>query len=290
MKRTSKELKRMSRQMLLGNYGLVALAFFLCQAIVGLLTAPFENQLSAYNQTFVFESYGQQIVDTNIASNGSTNYPIFALIAVIIISLLAIILSAGNTKIHMDLARKQKTGIGVLFSQFRCRPDRFIISTVLVALITILCILPGIVCLFISALLEALPKYNSFLGLWIAGGLLTAVGIFFTFFFALRFSLVYYYLIDDTSLGALGAMKESFRTMKGHCGRKLYILLSFIPMELLILLSFGIAIFWVQPYVCMTDVNFYLDVTGELTRKEEEARRLDEEMGPLMTDEYFKKE
>ncbi|SFQ48878.1 Uncharacterized membrane protein [Lachnospiraceae bacterium XBB1006] len=274
MKRTSKELKRMSRQTLLGHYGLVVLAYFLCQAITGILTAPFERQINAYNRA--------------IALQTPSSFPFVAVLAILIIALLVFILNVGQMKLHLDLARGEQPTISALFSQFKNRPDRYIISVILLTILSVLLLAPGMVMLIVASILENDPGFAVSVGIWIAGGTLTFIGTVLAIFFALRFSLVNYFLIDDSSIGCLGALKASFQSMKGHCGRRLYIILSFIPMALLVLLSFGIASFWIQPYMFMTDVHFYLDVIGELTRREEEARRLDEEMGPMMTDEYFR--
>jgi uncharacterized membrane protein len=55
-------------------------------------------------------------------------------------------------------------------------------------------------------------------------------------------------------------LSYSKQLMKGNRGRLLYLQLSFIGMFFLVLLSFGIAMFWVYPYLNMTLTEFYLDV------------------------------
>lgn len=52
--------------------------------------------------------------------------------------------------------------------------------------------------------------------------------------------------------------------MEGNLGRLFYIELSFIGLALLGLLSCGIGMLWVTPYMMQVSVNFYRSLTGEL--------------------------
>ena len=52
--------------------------------------------------------------------------------------------------------------------------------------------------------------------------------------------------------------------MKGHKGRLFYIVLSFLGMDILVLLSLGIGSLWIMPYQSQTYTLFYLDITGQL--------------------------
>ena len=51
--------------------------------------------------------------------------------------------------------------------------------------------------------------------------------------------------------------------MKGNVGRLLYLQVSFIPMTLAGLLSFGIGFLFVLPYQNMTYTLFYLDLIAD---------------------------
>ncbi len=274
MKRTSKELKRLSRQTLIGKYGLVILAFFLCQIIISLAMSPFESQFNNYiNGAATSQSFGQ--------------FPIGSSIASFIIGLISTVLYAGIMKLHLNLARGEQATVSLLFSQFTCRPDRFIVYTLLVALIGSACVLPGSITAGVGAALLVINKADYGLPVLIIGLVLFVAGIILGMFFSLRLSLGTMMLVDDPSLGACAAIKKSFCTMKGHCGRLLYIVFSFIPMILLVLLSFGIASFWIEPYMMNVTTWFYLDVIGEIDHKIEEEQRMNEEMGPVLSDESF---
>ena len=60
------------------------------------------------------------------------------------------------------------------------------------------------------------------------------------------------------------AMKESLEMMHGNFGRYLMLKISFIPLMFLSVFTFYIALLWIFPYMAMTEVMFYRDLTGEL--------------------------
>ena len=79
----------------------------------------------------------------------------------------------------------------------------------------------------------------------------------------LRYSQVYYLLLDFPDYSAKELLKMSWKLMKGNVGRLLYIQVSFLPLTLAGLLSFGIGLLFVQPYQNMTYTLFYLDLIQE---------------------------
>lgn len=283
MNRTSKELKRLSRQSLLGNYGLVILALFLTQLITNVVISPFQAQMQNYSRSASLAELNMTLpADSQLAASPGS-FPIWALVAMIIIALLATVLMAGEQKIHLALARGNKLPISTLFSEFKNRPDRYIVYTLLNVVITLACILPLIIIMAIISV-NVVPNDAT---IAIVSVVFTLAVCVIVIFIQLRMSLSIYFLLDNPSLGAMSAIKESFRTMKGHCWRRLYIDLSFIPMGILVVLSLGIAGLWVQPYMYQVNAYFYIDTIGEIDRKIEEERRMEEEMGPMLTDEKF---
>ena len=55
-------------------------------------------------------------------------------------------------------------------------------------------------------------------------------------------------------------MLYAIRLMKGNMGRLFYIEVSFIPLFLLGVLSLGIGLLWITPYLNATLANFFLDL------------------------------
>lgn len=84
-------------------------------------------------------------------------------------------------------------------------------------------------------------------------------------FLTLSFNLVYYFLVDNETIGTMTAFRLSWEHMKGNRGRLLYIWLSFMGMALLGLLSFGIGFLWVTPYISQTIAVFYRNIIGEVS-------------------------
>lgn len=79
-------------------------------------------------------------------------------------------------------------------------------------------------------------------------------------YFSLLLSQANYLLLDFPSYGAGEILRGSIRVMKGHKGRLLYIELSFLPLIFLSVLTCGIGLLWVYPYMNMTMANFYLNL------------------------------
>lgn len=271
MKRTSRELKSLSRECLLGNYGIVILSYFLVSIIISIITSPFQSQLNDYSYQIAYGHFRE-------------NFPLLAIIGILIIGLASILLYAGISKLQLCLARHESVNVALIFSQFKQRPDRFIIYGLVFGLLEIILFIPATV-LFIVSVTYFDTQQTAYGFYFLYGGIaLFIIGFVLAIFFSIRFSASMFIMIDHPETGCFSAMKKSFELTHGHAGRLLYIYLSFIPMGILVGLSFGIAGFWVMPYFENTLVWFYLDISGELDRKIEEARRMDEEMGPVLDD------
>ena len=78
--------------------------------------------------------------------------------------------------------------------------------------------------------------------------------------------------------------------MHGNFGRYLMLKISFIPLMFLSVFTFYIALLWIFPYMAMTEVMFYRDLTGELkVQKEEEERAARDYVNPMF-DSYSQSE
>lgn len=239
MKRTSSELKRLAREHLQGHYGLCIGASVVITLITSALLIPF---------SMIYE-----------LNQNSTNFIIYQL-ANMIIGLISVILSSGLICIHLKLARKEQPVFSDVFYGFSHRPDRFIICTILVVAISLVCVLPLLLLSFFSKIRVLF---------WIVFILLLVFTIVAAFIIEFTFALVYPLLVDNDSMTALEALKSSYSLMKGNKGRLFYITLSFLGLELLGLLTCGIGYLWLTPYITQTSIEFYRDVTGESDRTSE---------------------
>ena len=77
---------------------------------------------------------------------------------------------------------------------------------------------------------------------------------------ALALDMTYFLLLDFPDKKAAGILQASFRLMKGNRKRLFYLQLSFIPLQLLCLLTLGVGSLWLKPYMHMTYSQFYLNL------------------------------
>lgn len=236
MKLTSKELKRQARENLTGNYGLPMGAFLVTELIIMAVNMPFN--LSAQ-------------------LNPNNTQLMISMLASLIISLLSVVLSSGLLYIHLGLARKQEVKFADLFYFFSHRPDRFILCTLLLVGIVFLLMLPATVLTVFAIITNDSAWFIAMAVVWI-----------FTLILLIPFSyaihLIYFLLIDQPDMKVSQVYAESARLMKGNKWRAFYIGLSFLGMSLLAVLSLGIGLLWVGPYMNQTTVEFYRNVIGEI--------------------------
>lgn len=72
----------------------------------------------------------------------------------------------------------------------------------------------------------------------------------------------YYILLEDPDCGVLESMKRSMTLVQGRKRQLFFLYLGFLGFDLLELGTMGMGALWIRPYVEMTKVQFYLDLTG----------------------------
>lgn len=273
MKRKCSELKRLSRAALLGQFPLIICSYVIISVILSIAENVFTSPISSM--------YRDAILSGNIESIPDfTEWPTLCyagLGAMIIVGLVSSIFSAGIVKILLDASRGEEVRIGTVFSQFKNRPDRFLILTLLIALAEIIPYAPGIALFIIGS---RMAEGSTLITTTMAAIALTVIGFIIAIYLCFKFVVSIHLLVDNENLSPINALKDSYHLTTGNVFRFIYICLSFIPMLLLVALTFGFGALWVQPYMECTIANYYLDIKGELNEREEEAKRLEEEMGP----------
>ena len=235
MKRTSRELKALARNALKGHYA----------TLIGatVLLGIFTSILGLLPQTLIRNS----------------NNP-FSLILQFIVTLIAgvlgYLLQLGITAMILRMIRGQYFGVGDLLYAFQHHPDRFIILGIIEILISTVLQFPADICLYNAGV-------NN-IGLAMLGSLLMLAASIISLIILLGFALCEMLMIDNEDLGAIDSIRQSFALMSGNKGRLFYIQLSFFGLALLAILSCGIGMLWLTPYMLTTEVFFYMDVCGEL--------------------------
>ena len=235
MKRSSKELKAIAREALLGQYGSLIGAMFL----LGIFSVILES-----------------IPVTITRNREDTTSLIIQFLVTLIVSVLVYLLQIGMTVIVLRMTRRQAYSLSDLFYTFRAHPDRFIIVSAIQIGITMVLQIPAYVAMFLypGTVIEQTLVYL----------LLLLAGSIVSFIVLLGFTLADMLLIDNEDLGAIDALRQSWALMHGNKGRFFYLQISFIGLALLCIPTLGIGMLWLYPYMLTTEVCFYLDLTGEL--------------------------
>lgn len=147
-----------------------------------------------------------------------------ALSYVVVGVLLAGVLNIGFAKIMLNGVRKKETKLEDLFSGFSAGFERSLVAGLLMYIFT-----------FLWSLLLIIP------------GIIKAYS----------YSMTYYILLDDENITGSDAIKKSQEMMQGH-KRELFLQdLSFIGWILLSILTFGILLIWLNPYMELSRAVFY---------------------------------
>lgn len=178
-----------------------------------------------------------------------------------ILTLVFGIFYAGVRYLYLNVARGRAYSMEDLIYFFRNDPDKVIVATFVLCLISLAVSLPVNIYLYnmeIGTSLEAqLDWAVTTLVLMLAA---MAVSELLT----LPFEMTYYLMADHPEMGGIDALKSSVRMLKGKTGRLLLLKLSFIPMMLLSVFTLYIALIWIIPYMEMATAEFYRALLDEL--------------------------
>ena len=240
-----KELKRIARGNLQGHFLNLMRVYIFCTLITSLLEMPF-SLLS--NEVFF-----------------STQNMIYY-VATILIGIVSVVLTAGQYRIHLKLARHGELHLSELFIPLKEHSNQFILTELLLFGISLITLLPMFGGLFLFYTAQGITDY-------LIAFALSVFSFILSMYVSLTFDLVYFIMIDDENLSMLQALKYTQNMIRTHRKRYLYMQLSFLGMLLLAGLSFGFGFLWVQPYMLQTTTLFYLDVKGELPEVLEYRRK-----------------
>ena len=240
---SNRELKARARCLLPGHYSVL---------IISLLTAELLFSVTAGIFT----------------TTGAGNSILISILSTLIIWLLYGVIHAGLHWQQLNLVRERKVRIADIFYCFRAHPDRAIIITFLLILINVVLSLPAIAVIFffvrnyapvsligqelvitIPPLREAVIMLGILL-IWLI--VIAAVN--------LHYAMAYYLFIDDPENGAVATLRQSRTLMQGHKFRLARLFLSFAGLILLGILSLGIGLLWVFPYMSASETCFYQEL------------------------------
>lgn len=234
--KSSAELKASAREHLLGHYGTTIGAFLLMVALMGTVTLAVSL-----------------IVDLSTIPGTVIYYAIMFLVSV-----LTGLFSSGSAYLYLKLICGRPVSVGDLFYGFQLAPDKAIVIQAWITLITYIASLPQIILDYImiananhlDKMMNLMVPYA--LSLILSGVVSVMLGLF--------YAQTYFLLHDFPQYTAKELLQKSRRLMVHHKGRLFYLYVSFLPLMLLGVLSFGLAMLWVVPYMAATEAEFFLDL------------------------------
>ena len=249
---------------------LVTLLYFLLTSMlltfIGML---FYNPVSDAMGLFQY-GYAPQEIVPYILQKHSSELLIYG-VAQVVFWLYRSLMSFGYTSYALRMARNEQPSFRNLFDGF-LRPGRALGTAFLTELFTVLWTLlyslPVIVLTVVAVLVNPVLITSMY-------GLLMAVAVVSAVVAALRYSLTYYFLLDDPDCTILQAIRLSKETMRGRKSQLFMVFLSFFGWAILSsvlgymiawVFSLGVVVnvlfFWIMPYMQGTIANFYDWATG----------------------------
>lgn len=245
--KSSAELKASAREHLLGHYGVAVGAYLIMGSLVCAI---------AFAITF--------IVDLTTVTGTVIYYA-----SMFLVSVLMGLFVSGICYLYLKISCGRPVSVGDLFYGFQLCPDKAIIMQARLTLITYIATLPQIVIGYminkitldegmVLALTERqLTQLTKYLVPFALSFILAeAVSVI----LGLIYAQAFYLLHDFPQYSAAELLKKSRRLMVHHKGRLFYLNVSFIPLFLLGILSFGLAFLWILPYMTATETEFFLDL------------------------------
>lgn len=234
--KSSAELKANAREHLLGHYGTVIGAYLLLTAIIGTASLAVG-----------------QIVNTATISGTIIYYAIMFLI-----SLLTGLFSSGSAYLYLKIACGRPVSVGDLFYGFQLYPDKAITIQAWITLITYVTSLPQII--LELKIMPYIDRPDKVMHLMLPYSLALIFSGVVSIVISLFYAQTFFLLHDFPQYTAKELLQKSRRLMVHHKGRLFYLYVSFLPLLLLSLLSFGLALLWVIPYMAATEAEFFLNL------------------------------
>ncbi len=234
--RSSAQLKALAKDKLDGKYSTVILAVALIHLI---------QFLMSFTGTPV-SLFGMLII----------------LLTSAVISTFLGVFQTGLSLLFLNIACDAPYSTGDIYYGFRNRPDRSLVVSGALVLANMVPLLPYQIFMFLYM--------NTQETIWFILTMLSlAIGLVIYVPVSLALSQSYFLLLDFPDYSAKQILQTSCRIMKGHKGRLFYMEASFLPLQILSSLSFGIGLLWVMPYMHMTYTLFFLDIMNP-TKKDSE--------------------
>lgn len=229
--KTRAELKDLAKARLEGRYS---------AAIVAILSVECIRLLVSYSIALI-------IPGTDFLSY------IISLLASAVTAVFLGIYQTGLSLFFLKIACKQHARTDDIFYGMRYQPSRSITVSLVITAANFICLTPYQV----LATLYLNTRQSTYLILTL---ILAVLGLLIYIPVSLILSQSYFLLLDFPDYSGTKALSASCKIMKGHMGRLFGIQVTFLPLMLLGVLTCGIGMLWVTPYMNTTYALFFLDI------------------------------
>ena len=205
--------------------------------------------------TLLIDSIGTTTLDSVRQISGAAYVIIFVVFNLLLLlaDIICAIMDVGITLYFLNIACRRPPSTRDLFYGFQNDSKKSLIITAAIVLCRLVCLWP------FQQLAQTLLRTRELKWLLYAGiALVIGLCIYVTVF--LGIALSYYLLLDFPQISAKETLALSWRTMRGQRRRLFLLEMSFLPLMLLCILSFGIGFLWLRPYMQMTYTCFFLDL------------------------------
>ncbi|MBR4719784.1 MAG: DUF975 family protein [Lachnospiraceae bacterium] len=225
-------LKALTREQLLGNY----------------------PKLSVYVALYILIYFTLSELLLMIKVTGFTVSVLVSLVQALLID----IFTVGFVRICMRLIRGQEINIKEFFYVLKHDPDKVIILAFVMWVFSTLIQLP---ILLPDSVAETLGLGR---GAFVFAKCVLVSAFLIVYIYAyILLSQCYYLYLDRPECSVKEMMLLSISVMNHHKGRFFYLMFNVFGMACLVILTFGIGIFWMLPNMNVLMINFYEDIKAE---------------------------
>lgn len=230
--RSSAELKASAKEHMFGHYGTAIGAYLLVTFGTGIFTLMVLS-LTGDTSTLI----------------GTCIY----IMTAFALSVLRGLFTSGITYFYLKIACGQYVTTGDVFYGFRFYPEKALRIQAWISLLTYIGSIPEFAAIY---QLPARPEAADYIPYLLCSALSSLISFVLGLFYAQAFFLLH----DFPQYSAVELLSSSRKLMRGHKLKLFYIHISFVPLFLLSVLSCGIAMLWIVPYMNATLTEFYLDL------------------------------
>lgn len=215
------------------------------------------SSLISNTATLLIDSIGTTTLNTirQLSGSGAAYVIIFVVFNALLVlaNIICTVMEVGITLYFLNIACNRPLSVRDLFYGFQNDSKKSLAIATAIVLCRLVCIWP------FQYLAQNLLRTRDIKWL-LYSGIALVIGICIYITISLGIALSFYLLLDFPQNSAKETLALCWRTMRGHRRRLFFLEMSFLPLVLLCLLSFGIGFLWLEPYMQTTYACFFLDL------------------------------